>query len=378
MEKRFYALCLVLLTVCSASVFAQDIYMDPGVGVFLKRFDNETSKGDRYTAMRVNMGIHNLIAGRFGVYGTAEFTKLNGRTETREIIGGNIRINKYLSLFGGMGILEEGLFSGNFKATRKEIGTEISLMNNKLNLDIGISGTGPSFTLGYVIPALVHAGEKNVQNKLSSEKKVADDLTAALKQVDEVKAASAKEVADLRRQLDEKEAALRNAEAARLAAENALKNRPAAGGDGPVVEGRVVTRSRAIEAVTEAATKTKSNYNGAVSLLNGSEVVTFKYGASELSKSFSSKLDQLKKFLDQSPNYSILITGHACDLGTDELNQTLSEARADAVKKYLVKAGLAESRVSVKGMGERAPIVPNNNESNRKKNRRVDFTLLND
>jgi outer membrane protein OmpA-like peptidoglycan-associated protein len=106
-------------------------------------------------------------------------------------------------------------------------------------------------------------------------------------------------------------------------------------------------------------------------------MVTFKYGTSELGKSFTSKLNQLKSFLDSSPEYSLLITGHACDLGTDEANQALSDARSESVKKYLVEQGLPANRVLVKGFGERAPMVPNNNESNRRKNRRVDFSLVN-
>jgi len=373
MKRNLYYLVLAFCVI-SGSGFAQDVYFDPGVGLYFNRFKTETSQ-EGFTAVRANLGVHNLIAKRLGFYVTAEYSPSipNGK-HVREIVGGNIRINNTFSVFGGMGILKEGVLGNDFQKTRKEIGLEVTMLQNKLNVDLGISGSGPSVTVGYMIPAILHAGEKAVQKKRNDEKKQADDLVNALKQVDECKTTSAKEIGDLRSKLADTQSALKNAESARLAAESALKDTKPSNN---AVEDRTVSRSRATEVVTNLASKSKSNLNGAVSLLNGSEMVTFKYGTSELGKSFTSKLNQLKSFLDSSPEYSLLITGHACDLGTDEANQALSDARSESVKKYLVEQGLPANRVLVKGFGERAPMVPNNNESNRRKNRRVDFSLVN-
>jgi len=379
MKRKIYLFALSFILSYNLST-AQEIYLDPGVGLYFNSFETETSKNS-FTAFRANLGVHNLIAKRLGFYITAEVTPNstdpNNSTYVREIVGGNIRINNYLSIFGGMGLMDKGLLGNNLKNVRKEVGAEITMFKNRVSLDLGISGTGPSVTVGYIIPAIFHAGEKTVEDKKAKEKKQADDLTSALKQVDEVKANSAKELSDVRKKLSDTEAALRNAEAARIAAENAAKQNASTAGPGGAIESRAVARARAIEAVSEVASKSKGNFSGATSLLNGAEMVTFKYGAADLSKGFMNKLDQLKNFLDQSPAYSILVTGHACDLGEDEANQVLSEARSEAVRKYLVGAGLSPNRVLTKGMGERAPIVPNNTESNRRKNRRVDFTLLN-
>ena len=366
MKIKFYALTFILSLAYGASV-AQDMYIDPGVGLFFNK---------DFTAFRANMGIHNLIAKRIGFYVTGEVANYNGVRYGRDIVGGNIRINKFLGVFGGLGIINQGLLGNEFKLSgvRKEAGVELSLLKNKLNVDLGISGSGPSVTVGYMIPVLFNAGEKTIKDKQDKEKKQADDLVNALKQLDEVKVNSAKELADARRRLADAESALKNAEAARLAAENAAKEALASKNN--TIENRAITRSRAVELVNDAAAKSKANLSGAVALLNGGEMVTFKYKSSDLGKSYSSKLDQLKSFLEQSPDYSILITGHACDLGTDEANQILSEARADATRSYLISKGLPAARVVTKGMGERAPIAPNNREGNRKKNRRVDFTLL--
>ena len=373
MKRNLYYLVLAFCVI-SGSGFAQDVYFDPGFGLYFNRFKTETSQ-EGFTAVRANLGVHNLIAKRLGFYVTAEYSPSipNGK-HVREIVGGNIRINNTFSVFGGMGILKEGVLGNDFKKTRKEIGLEITMLQDKLNVDLGISGSGPSVTVGYIIPAILHAGEKAVQKKRNDEKKQADDLVNALKQVDECKTTSAKEIGDLRSKLADTQSALKNAESARLAAESALKD---AKPSNNAVEDRTVSRSRATEVVSTLASKSKSNLNGAISLLNGSEMVTFKYGTSELGKSFTSKLNQLKSFLDSSPEYSLLITGHACDLGTEEANQVLSDARSESVKKYLVAQGLPANRVLVKGFGERAPMVPNNNESNRRKNRRVDFSLVN-
>jgi len=59
-----------------------------------------------------------------------------------------------------------------------------------------------------------------------------------------------------------------------------------------------------------------------------------------------------------------------------DFNMKLSQARADAVKKYLVDKGVAASRVETIGYGWNRPIVPNGSAAERAKNRRVDFVVV--
>ncbi len=79
--------------------------------------------------------------------------------------------------------------------------------------------------------------------------------------------------------------------------------------------------------------------------------------------------------LNKNPQRKIEVGGHTDDLGDDVLNMNLSQKRADAVKRYLVSAGLAENRIIAKGYGETSPTVPNDSESNRAKNRRTEFVI---
>jgi len=74
----------------------------------------------------------------------------------------------------------------------------------------------------------------------------------------------------------------------------------------------------------------------------------------------------------------IEIGGHASSEGSDDYNLDLSERRAEAVRKYLVeKSGVRQERLTAEGYGETKPLVtPDDSESLREKNRRVEFVIL--
>ena len=68
---------------------------------------------------------------------------------------------------------------------------------------------------------------------------------------------------------------------------------------------------------------------------------------------------------------------HLLDVGTGEYNQTLSERRAEAVRDYLVEAGVSEGILSVTGHGKTRPLVPGTSDEARAKNRRVELGIVN-
>lgn len=70
------------------------------------------------------------------------------------------------------------------------------------------------------------------------------------------------------------------------------------------------------------------------------------------------------------------IGGHTDTDGDDASNQMLSQARADAVRDMLVKAGVNGMNILAKGYGETRPLVPNDTEENKAKNRRIEFRLV--
>lgn len=87
------------------------------------------------------------------------------------------------------------------------------------------------------------------------------------------------------------------------------------------------------------------------------------------------KLDSLAAWLLQNPEQWVVIKGHTDNVGNAQRNQTLSEFRAKVVCNYLINRGVAETSISWTGVGSQFPIAPNDTESNRQRNRRVEIFL---
>ncbi len=86
-------------------------------------------------------------------------------------------------------------------------------------------------------------------------------------------------------------------------------------------------------------------------------------------------LDDLAKLLNTEPTASVEIQGHTDNVGDAAANKELSKKRAEAVKRYLINAGVAEARMSAIGYGSEMPIADNSTPKGKEKNRRVDFRL---
>ena len=87
----------------------------------------------------------------------------------------------------------------------------------------------------------------------------------------------------------------------------------------------------------------------------------------------TSKLNDLKAVLEEYPDVSIIIEGHASKDGSSEYNQKLSDKRANSVKDALITAGIDASRLETKAYGETKPVDKNDTKSGRAANRRVVF-----
>ncbi len=95
-----------------------------------------------------------------------------------------------------------------------------------------------------------------------------------------------------------------------------------------------------------------------------------------LSQSFS-LLDEMANTMIAHPEIArIRIEGHTDNKGKAKANLKLSQARAEAVRAYLLKAGVHPARMEAQGYGHKKPIASNKTEEGRATNRRVEFTIL--
>jgi outer membrane protein OmpA-like peptidoglycan-associated protein len=101
----------------------------------------------------------------------------------------------------------------------------------------------------------------------------------------------------------------------------------------------------------------------------------FEQGKAEILPSSYAELNAFFDFLQIEASQSIVIQGHTDDIDNKTNNLSLSQKRAEAVASYLIKKGFDNKKLQTKGFGESQPIVPNDSESNRAKNRRVEVGI---
>lgn len=86
-------------------------------------------------------------------------------------------------------------------------------------------------------------------------------------------------------------------------------------------------------------------------------------------------LNKIAQILIDNRTLKLIVEGHCDDVGSDEYNDALSYARAQAVKNYLTGRGVWPDYIKIYGYGERKPLVNNTTEAARALNRRVEFEL---
>ena len=104
--------------------------------------------------------------------------------------------------------------------------------------------------------------------------------------------------------------------------------------------------------------------------------IHFDNNKTEIKKESYIFLNELTQWLKSKPSVRIEISGHTDNVGNATANIKLSQARADAVKNYLIAEGIEATRLSAKGYGAGKPIETNTTEEGRAINRRVEFRRL--
>jgi outer membrane protein OmpA-like peptidoglycan-associated protein len=103
--------------------------------------------------------------------------------------------------------------------------------------------------------------------------------------------------------------------------------------------------------------------------------VLFDTGKYDLRPAARERLAKLSGIVLAHPGLKLEIEGHTDSTGGDELNQRLSEQRAESVRQYLVGENLDASSLTAKGYGKTMPIADNLTAAGRQKNRRVEIIV---
>ena len=194
--------------------------------------------------------------------------------------------------------------------------------------------------------------ERDLATEALYKAEIADATVAAAKSGAD-RTAKEEELAVLQKEWDEK-GALANDAAARAEAERAANEAAAA-------------RLR-----LQKFADVKEDERGTIITLAGG--IPFKTGKSDLQKVAIDRLKIVAEAL-KGTTRTILVEGHTDSTGRPETNMTLSQARAETVRKYLIDGGIPADQIRAVGAGEDRPVADNKTSAGRAKNRRVEVIL---
>ncbi|MEP7131731.1 MAG: OmpA family protein, partial [Acidobacteriota bacterium] len=113
------------------------------------------------------------------------------------------------------------------------------------------------------------------------------------------------------------------------------------------------------------------------SLVLSDDAVKFPSSKWALSKEAEKRLKEFaEKLKSENKNVYLEVQGHTDSKGSPSLNYRLGEERAEAVRRFLNKQGIALNRMSTISYGEDEPVAPNKSKGGRSKNRRVVVIVL--
>ena len=119
--------------------------------------------------------------------------------------------------------------------------------------------------------------------------------------------------------------------------------------------------------------ETQRTEQGLVSKLKSD--ILFETGKADLKPSAKTNLTEMAKIMKNYPENVLTINGYTDSTGSAKVNETLSQKRAEAVKKHLVTNGLPETVISTVGMGPANPVGDNSTATGRQQNRRVEIVV---
>lgn len=104
--------------------------------------------------------------------------------------------------------------------------------------------------------------------------------------------------------------------------------------------------------------------------------IQFEFNSAALTKDSKAGIEKIAELLQSHPEFDAELAGHTDNVGNESYNQKLSADRANAVRDALINIGVKSDRLTAKGYGSSQPLVPNDSEENRAKNRRTELIIL--
>jgi outer membrane protein OmpA-like peptidoglycan-associated protein len=219
-----------------------------------------------------------------------------------------------------------------------------------------------------------------MEHQVAAMSAKADEAAALARQANDRAAASeaaAKAAAEGRQVAEAATAgAQEEANAARQDASTAREIAEKAQAEAAAIRKKAEAEVNRLEAALGQVAETRRTALGLVMNL-GSDHLKFEFNKADLRPEDRELLSRIAGIILTSHDYTISVNGHTDDVGTVAYNKTLSERRAQAVRDYLVKAGLPPGIMSVEGHGKSLPLVKGTSDAARAKNRRVELGLVN-
>jgi outer membrane protein OmpA-like peptidoglycan-associated protein len=105
--------------------------------------------------------------------------------------------------------------------------------------------------------------------------------------------------------------------------------------------------------------------------------ITFDIGKSTIKPESMGELNRIAELMNENQDLKFSVEGHTDNTGNAATNQTLSEARSQAVVDKLIEMGIDKNRLKAAGKGQTSPLADNNTDEGKAKNRRVEFVKIN-
>ncbi len=153
--------------------------------------------------------------------------------------------------------------------------------------------------------------------------------------------------------------------------------------DDSALVGRLDNLDRQTQTIQSRLAKLENDLRNLQNQTKGSTVnvsfdnIEFEFDSANLTDASLSMINRVVDILRNNPTWTTLkVNGYTDNIGSESYNQSLSEARVQSVKDYLVSQGIDGSIISTQGFGESYPIADNSTREGRQKNRRVEFQIV--